>query len=78
MPARLYLCGEVVEDGGGLEAEALSAFRRFAFSLSASFIASSSSSSEYSGTSLLKSAGNAGPFKFDESMVENEFGVGSG
>ncbi|RFC51592.1 MAG: hypothetical protein DVB22_001426 [Verrucomicrobia bacterium] len=78
MPACRYFCGEVVEDGGGLEAEAFNALRRFAAFLSASFSASFSSWSEYSGMSLLKSAGNAGPFNFERSMVKSKFGVGLG
>jgi hypothetical protein len=44
-------------------------------SRSAFSISESSSSSVYSGTSSLKSPGNAGPFKPDASMVENQLPI---
>ncbi len=77
MPAYRYFLGKVVEDGGGLEGEgdggcfAPNSCRTFS-------ISAASSSSEYSGMSLLKSAGNDDPFNSDGSIVENEFGSGSG
>ena len=75
-PACLYLCGEVVEDGGGLGGEADFSLACCLSSLNTFLISAAISSSEYSGTSPLKSAGNAGAFKPDVSMVENKFGVG--